>query len=151
VRNAPSYKGFAPASESASRIARAASAKRDTKPELLLRQALRKVGVRYRIDVAWLPGRPDLTVTGARLAIFCDGDFWHGRNLQRRLTKLGEGHNAVYWISKIRSNVERDRKVNQSLRKRGWKVVRFWESDVRSNPEKAVKAVLRAAKARPIR
>jgi len=128
----------------ASQIASASSAKRDTAPELLLRRALRGAGLRYRIDVASLPGRPDLVIPAARLAIFCDGDFWHGRYLKRRLQKLATGHNAPYWIAKIRSNVDRDRRVGRLLRDSGWKVLRFWERDVRTNPERAVRAVLRA-------
>ena len=147
-RAVPSYKGLSAASVTASRIASASSAKRDTTPELLLRRNLRGAGLRYRIDVASLPGRPDLVIPGARLAIFCDGDFWHGRDLKRRLQKLASGHNAPYWIAKIRSNVDRDRRVGRLLRDSGWKVLRFWERDVRANPEQAVKAVLRVTRTR---
>src|SRR5438874_13829898 len=139
-RAAPSYKGLSAASAIASRIASASSAKRDTRPELLLRRALRSVGLRYRIDVAALPGRPDLVISATRLAVFCDGDFWHGRNLKRRLQRLAAGHNSPYWVSKIKSNVDRDRRVDRQLRDAGWKVLRFWESDVRANPEQVAKA-----------
>ncbi len=145
-RAAPSYKGLSAASVTASRIASASSAKRDTRPELLLRRALRGAGLRYRTDVAALPGRPDLVIPAARLAVFCDGDFWHGRNLRRRLKKLAAGHNGPYWIAKIRSNVDRDRRVGRLLRDSGWKVLRFWEADVLTNPERAAKAVLRATR-----
>jgi DNA mismatch endonuclease (patch repair protein) len=140
-RAAPSYKGLSAASTMASRIASVSSAKRDTTPELLLRRALRGTGLRYRIDVASLPGRPDLVIPAARLVIFCDGDFWHGRDLKRRLQKLATGHNAPYWIAKIRSNVDRDRRVGRLLRDSGWKVLRLWERDVRADPGRAVKAV----------
>jgi len=129
-------------------MASASSAKRDTTPELLLRRALRGAGVRYRTDVASLPGRPDLVIPVARVVVFCDGDFWHGRDLRRRLQKLATGHNAPYWIAKIRSNVGRDRRVERLLRDSGWKVLRFWELDVRANPERAAKVVLRATRAR---
>jgi DNA mismatch endonuclease (patch repair protein) len=132
----------------ASRIASASSAKRDTKPELALRRALRSVGLRYRIDVAALPGRPDLVIPAARLAVFCDGDFWHGRNLKRRLQKLAAGHNAPYWVSKIKGNVDRDRRTDRLLRDAGWNVLRFWESDVLANPERLAKAVLRTTRMR---
>jgi DNA mismatch endonuclease (patch repair protein) len=148
-RAAPSYKGLSAASTMASRIASVSSAKRDTTPELLLRRALRGTGLRYRIDVASLPGRPDLVIPAARLVIFCDGDFWHGRDLKRRLQKLATGHNAPYWIAKIRSNVDRDRRVGRLLRDSGWKVLRLWERDVRADPGRAVKAVLRATRTRP--
>ena len=82
------------------------------------------------------------------MAVFCDGDFWHGRDLTRRLQKLARGHNAPYWMAKIRSNVDRDHRVGRLLRDSGWKVLRFWEHDVRANPERAAKAVLRATRTR---
>lgn len=141
---APSYRGFTPASRTASRIASASSGKRDTKPELLLRRGVRRAGLRCMIDVASLPGRPDMVFPAARLAVFCDGDFWHGRNLQRRVLRLAAGHNAPYWVAKIKSNVDRDRRANRALRESGWNVLRFWEHDVVANPEKAVNAVLKA-------
>jgi len=136
------------ASLTASRIASAGSAKRDTKPELLLRRTLWRTGLRYRVDVGSLPGRPDLAIPAARLAVFCDGDFWHGRDLKRRLQKLAAGHNGPYWVSKIRSNVARDRRVERLLRDSGWELLRFWESDVRADPQRAAKAVLKAIRTR---
>lgn len=146
-RTTPSYKGLLPASLSASRMASASSKKRDTKPELLLRRVLWASGLRYRIDLDSLPGRPDIVVASARVAVFCDGDFWHGRDLARRIAKLSAGHNAPYWISKIRSNVDRDRRVDRLLFESRWQVLRFWESDVRANPNKAASAVIRAVRA----
>lgn len=143
-QTAPSFRGLSPASVTSSRIASASSAKRDTKPEVLLRRALRGTGVRYRIDVASIPGRPDLAIPSARLAVFCDGDFWHGRSLRSRLAKLQRGHNASYWVSKIKSNVKRDRRVDRSLRQAGWISLRLWETDVRADPDRAAAAVLRA-------
>jgi DNA mismatch endonuclease, patch repair protein len=147
-RATPSYKGLSPASPNASRIAIAASAKRDTNPELMLRRALRGKGLRYKLDVASLPGRPDLVVPGARLAVFCDGDFWHGRQLRRRLEKLAGGHNSAYWVAKIKSNVARDRRIKRRLKDSGWTVVRLWESDVRADPERAAKTIVKAARIR---
>lgn len=147
-RTAPSYRGLSPASAIASRVASASSAKRDTKPELLLRRALWSAGIRYRVDVGSLPGRPDVVIPAARLVIFCDGDFWHGRNLERRIEKLAAGHNAPYWVSKIKSNVDRDRRIERILVDSGWHFLRFWESDVRANPKLAAKAVLKVVRAR---
>jgi DNA mismatch endonuclease, patch repair protein len=147
-RTTPSYKGLSPVSTTASRIASASSAKRDTKPELLLRRALWSTGLRYRVDVDSLPGRPDVVMTTVRLAVFCDGDFWHGRNLERRVAKLATGHNAPYWVSKIKSNVDRDRRIERLLVDSGWDFLRFWESDVRANPKLAARAVLKVVRAR---
>lgn len=147
-RTTPSYKGLSPASTTASRIARASSAKRDTRPELLLRRVLWSRGLRYRVDLGSLPGRPDVVVSSARLVVFCDGDFWHGRNLERRVAKLAAGHNAPYWVSKIKSNVDRDRRIERLLVDSGWDFLRFWESDVRANPKLAATAVLKVVRGR---
>jgi DNA mismatch endonuclease (patch repair protein) len=68
--------------------------------------------------------------SGHRLAVFCDGDFWHGRDLQHRIKKLARGHNADYWIAKVQRNVERDRQNTSALSAAGWNVLRFWETEV---------------------
>jgi DNA mismatch endonuclease (patch repair protein) len=68
-----------------------------------------------------------------RVAIFVDGDFWHGRNLDQRIEKLAGGHNAPYWIAKIRTNVERDQKNTRALKLAGWKVLRLWETDIKND------------------
>lgn len=135
TRLAPDYRGLSAASTTSSRVARATSSKRDTKPELLLRRALRRRGLRYRIDVASLPGRPDVAFLRAKVAVFCDGDFWHGRELDKRLGKLSRGHNSGYWTAKITSNVERDRRAEDALREAGWRVLRFWASAITSDPD----------------
>lgn len=140
----PSYKRLAPASSRASGIARRASSKRDTRPEVLLRKALRDRGLRFRTNVTSLPGCPDIVITGSKLAVFCDGDFWHGRRLTQRLARLHRGHNAEYWVAKIRSNVQHDRNVVRALRASGWTVLRFWETDLRANCERAAEKVLSA-------
>lgn len=134
MRRAPSYTGLTPASARASDAARGASRKRDTRAELQLRRALWKLGLRYRVDVRALPGRPDVVFVRERVAIFCDGDFWHGRNLDARLRRLSRGHNAPYWVAKIEANVARDERNNAILAADGWEVVRVWESDVLRDP-----------------
>ena len=72
---------------------------------------------------------------GARIAVFVDGDFWHGRRLNARLAKLSNGHNAPYWTAKIAANHARDVRTRQALRKRGWTVVRVWESELKGSLE----------------
>lgn len=147
-RHTPSYKGLVPASKQASAAAKASSAKRDTRPELVLRRVLWARGVRYRVDVRTLPGRPDVVLAGARVAVFCDGDFWHGRGGEQRLEKLRKGHNGPYWVAKIATNIERDRRDQATLTAAGWLVMRFWESDLRANPEAAAETILRVARTR---
>lgn len=129
ARRVPSFVGLYPASERASVAARGASAKTNSRCELVLRQELWHRGLRYRLHVPTLPGRPDIVFPKARLAIFCDGDFWHGRDLERRLSKLSKGHNCAYWVAEVRRNVERDRQQTRMLEDAGWTVLRFWETD----------------------
>lgn len=80
-----------------------------------------------------MPGKPDIVFARARVVVFCDGDFWHGRELEARLEKLARGHNAPYWIAKIQNNVLRDRRNNLTLAREGWFVVRVWESEIVAN------------------
>ena len=133
--SAPRFETLQPASARASNAARGASRKRDTRCEIALRRALWSLGLRYRVDVPTMPGRPDIVFIRARVVVFCDGDFWHGRRLRARLARLAGGHNAAYWVEKIRSNVTRDRKNARLLRRDGWCVVRVWESDVKKNAD----------------
>lgn len=140
ARRTPRFVGT-PASEHASKAARGASRKRDTRCELLLRSAVWRIPLRYRIAVAGMPGRPDLVFARERVVVFCDGDFWHGRNLEVRLHKLMEGHNSGYWTAKITTNVLRDAEQTRHLEAEGWLVLRFWESEIRQNPEAIARIV----------
>lgn len=141
-RKSPSFVGLKPASNKASAAARACSRKQGTTPEMLLRDGLWKAGCRYRRNVTALPGRPDLVFPKAKLAIFCDGDFWHGREWETRRAKLERGSNPGYWIAKIERNRERDHQNDEALHHLGFTVLRFWESDLKLDPAAAVKIVL---------
>ena len=140
----PSYKGLSPASARASVAARGSSKKTDTRCEVTLRRTLWAAGCRYRKNVAELPGRPDIVFAGARLAVFCDGDFWHGRDWESRRQKLGRGTNSEYWLAKIQRNMERDRQNTGRLQEMGWTVLRFWESQIRSDLAGVARTVLEA-------
>ena len=129
-RSAPTYHGLKPVSGRASSAARGSSRKMDTKPELLLRSALWKIGLRYRKNVKDLPGKPDLVFRRAKIAVFVDGDFWHGRDWNSRKHRLRRGTNPDYWIAKIEGNILRDRRFTAELAKDGWHVLRFWETDL---------------------
>ncbi|MCC7386126.1 MAG: very short patch repair endonuclease [Deltaproteobacteria bacterium] len=115
---------------------------------MLLRRACHALGLRYRLSVKGLPGKPDLVFLGACVAVFVDGDFWHGRDLDARIARLSTGHNAAYWVAKVTSNVARDRRQDAALRELGWRVVRVWESEVRTDPVGAAKRVAEVARAR---
>ena len=77
------------------------------------------------------------------MAIFCDGDFWHGRNWPERRRRLAAGSNPGYWLAKIERNRERDREATAALEDRGWRVLRFWESEIRTSLEDVLRTVLR--------
>ena len=139
---ANSYRGRRPASEAATAAARGASRKSDTRPEIVLRQLLWRAGCRFRKNVSSLPGKPDLVFTRARIAIFCDGDFWHGRDWEDRVQKLRRGTNPDYWLEKIRKNKERDARHTRELLARGWTVLRVWESDILERPTAVVRPIL---------
>jgi DNA mismatch endonuclease, patch repair protein len=128
------FKGLQASSPEESRR-KAAVRSTNTRPEILLRSALWKRGLRYRINYGYLPGKPDIVFPRGRVAVFCDGDFWHGRSWVARRQRLSQGHNAAYWVSKIESNMKRDKRVNASLRSSGWTVLRVWETEVLADPE----------------
>lgn len=109
---------------------------KDTKPELKLRKALWHKGIRYRKNVRTLPGIPDIVIMRCKIAIFVDGDFWHGREIERIKS------NRDYWIPKLKRNQARDKEVNDQLTERGWLVLRFWESDLKKDFDKCVKRIL---------
>src|SRR6266542_778202 len=147
----PRFSSFKPTSESASRI-KQQNRSRDTKAEVLRRQELWRRGLRYRLHASDLPGKPDIVFRRARVVIFCDGDFWHGRRCRQRLEKLALGANAPYWTAKIAANVARDRRNTRALRRAGWTVLRLWETDIIRDVLKAagrVEDVVRARSARP--
>jgi DNA mismatch endonuclease (patch repair protein) len=100
----------------------------NTKPELLLRKALWAKGYRYRIHPKNIPGKPDIVITKQRLAIFVDGEFWHGRDWPMQKEKIKS--NRAFWIPKIERNMQRDEQVNQQLGALGWTVIRFWDQIV---------------------
>ncbi|MGH8931458.1 MAG: very short patch repair endonuclease [Egibacteraceae bacterium] len=123
----------------------AAVRNKDSKAELALRRALHARGVRYRLHAKDVIGRPDLVIRKYHLAIFVDGDFWHGnawrlRGLQRLEDMFPT--NTEFWAAKIRRNMARDAEVNEALANDGWTVVRVWESDVRADLKRTVKNVI---------
>ena len=120
---------------------------RDTEPELMLRKALWQKGMRYRINYKKLPGKPDIVFTKAKIAVFCDGDFWHGHNWALRGIPSLEDELATYsefWRKKIRRNIARDKQNTEKLTGEGWLVIRLWESEIRTNLDRCVEAVVEA-------
>lgn len=140
---APSFRGLQAASAAASRV-KSRTHSRNTRPELALRKALWAAGARYRLHARALPGKPDIVFPGARVVVFCDGDFWHGRDWGTRRARIAKGTNPDYWVAKIESNMLRDRRLVQELRGLGWHVIRVWETDVLRSPARVAMRVTRA-------
>ncbi len=130
MTKAARFDGLTPSSPRSSTAAAGASQKTGTRPELILRRALRSRRIACQLNRPDLPGVPDIVFARARVVVFVDGDFWHGKDWRRRKPKLAKGHNAAYWIKKIEGNRARDSSHNRKLRSMGWTVLRLWESDV---------------------
>ena len=103
---------------------------------LSLRKELWRRKLRYRKNYKKLPGKPDIVFPKAKLAVFCDGDFWHGHNwairgyasLEKELQRYSKE-----WADKITRNIQRDERINKELEALGWKVLRIWESDIKAD------------------
>ncbi len=113
---------------------------RNTKPELLLKKSLWNLGYRYRRTVHKLPGNPDIIYAGKKLAIFVDGEFWHGYNWSEKKLKIKT--NRDFWIPKIERNMQRDEENNQLLKDIGWTVIRFWENQVEKDLDGCINIVV---------
>ena len=114
---------------------------KDTSIELKLRKALWKKGYRYRKNYNKLPGKPDIVLTKYRIAIFCDSEFFHGKDWEKLKLQLEKGKNSEFWINKISKNIERDEKIEKELNFMGWTVLRFWGKDINKNVDECVKVV----------
>ena len=103
---------------------------KDTKPEMIVRKYLFSRGLRFRVQVRRLPGKPDIVLPKYKTAIFVNGCFWHGHEGCKyfRLPKS----NVEFWKEKIERNLERDKESMQALFDLGWKVIRVWECELRN-------------------
>lgn len=122
----------------------------DTKAEIVLRKQLWKLGYRYRKNYNRLPGTPDLAFSKYKIAVFVDGEFWHGKGFygnyeSKKFSSLKEqlehSSNSKFWIEKITRNMERDKEVDAQLIAMGWKVIRLWSKDVLKHTELSVKTI----------
>lgn len=117
---------------------------KDTEIELILRKALWREGIRYRKNYDKLPGKPDIAITKFKIAIFCDGEFFHGKDWNQLQEKLKNSNNSEYWIKKIQRNINRDYEVDQAIRAKGWLVLRFWGKDIKQDVSMCVKTIKEA-------
>lgn len=118
----------------------AANKSKGTKLELSFGKLLWNAGVRYRKNDKSVPGKPDFVIKGPKIAIFCDGEFWHGRDWDVR--KKDHKSNCDFWHSKIERNIERDKEINEELHRQGWKVFRFWETEITKKPDVCLNEIL---------
>ena len=114
---------------------------KDTGIEVTLRNALWNKGYRYRKNDKRLPGKPDIVLTKYKIAIFCDSEFFHGKDWEVLKPQLERGKNADFWIEKISKNQQRDEEVNQQLQYLGWTVIRFWGKDITKHTDECVQVI----------
>jgi DNA mismatch endonuclease (patch repair protein) len=117
---------------------------KDTAPELLLARLLRRSRKRFQVHQRDLPGRPDIVFRRAKVAVFVDGDFWHGWRFPVWRLKLSEK-----WEAKIEANRRRDMRNHARLRRAGWTVVRIWEHQLKADPGACLLRVLMAVEEGP--
>lgn len=109
---------------------------KNTMPELMMARALRKGGLRQFDRKAKVFGHPDFVFEKEKVSVFVDGRFWHGYGYSKRKNKL-----QPFWRKKIANNIKRDKLVNNRLKGEGWKVLRFWDDQVKKEPENCVKSI----------
>jgi len=114
---------------------------KNTSIEIKLCKALWKKGYHYRKNYKELPGSPDIVLTKYKVAIFCDSEFFHGKDWDKLKVRLEKGEKGDYWIKKITRNMERDEDVNKQLMFRGWTVLRFWGDEIKKNTDECVNGI----------
>ncbi len=115
---------------------------KDTSIEIKLRKALWHKGYRYRKNYKSLPGSPDIALTKYKIAVFCDSEFFHGKDWELVLRpRLLKSQNGEYWIKKILRNMERDAEVDKRLLFRGWTVVHFWGTDINKKIDECIRVI----------
>lgn len=114
---------------------------KDTKIEVALRKALWARGYRYRKNYKKIPGSPDICLTKYKIAIFCDGEFFHGKDWEVRKAKVAKGNNGEYWVKKIQENIVRDNEKDKELNALGWTIIRFWGKDILKKTDECIKVI----------
>lgn len=111
--------------------------------ETIVAKELWKIGFRYWKNYKKLPGSPDIAIKKYKIAIFIDGEFWHGRDWEQKKTKLKR--NREYWIEKIEENINRDRRVDAEIKGKGWIPVHFWTKEIEKDIEVCIKTIVELA------
>ena len=108
---------------------------KDTKPEIMLRKYLWSKGLRYKKNYKGLPGKPDIVITKYKIAVFCDSEFFHGKDWDTQKSKVEKGSNSEYWVKKIERNIQRDKQKDIELKALGWDVIHFWRKKKKKDIE----------------
>ena len=114
---------------------------KDTTIEITFRKALWHKGYRYRKNYKDLPGKPDIVLAKEKIAIFCDGEFFHGKDWEILKPRLAKSNNGEYWQKKIERNIQRDDEVNKELLFLGWTVIRFWGKDILKKTDECIRVI----------
>ncbi len=114
---------------------------KDTDIEVMLRRELWNRGYRYRKNDKSLPGTPDIVLGKYKIVVFCDGEFFHGKDWEVLRPRLMKSNNSEYWISKISRNITHDNEVNKALLFKGWTVIRFWGNDIKRDVDGCIKVI----------
>jgi DNA mismatch endonuclease Vsr len=115
-----------------------------SKIERLLAKELWAMGLRYRKSYTAVLGKPDFAFIGPKVAVFCDSEFFHGKNWSVKKHEIKS--NREFWYKKIEGNIRRDKEVNKALLSAGWTVIRFWGKEIKSNPKRCAEKVFHAVK-----
>ncbi|MCK9574099.1 MAG: very short patch repair endonuclease [Candidatus Omnitrophica bacterium] len=110
-----------------------------TTPEILLQKALRKEKIKFKENCVAITGKPDVVLINKKIAVFVDGEFWHGYRWKQKKKKIKD--NRDYWIPKIERTIVRDRKNNRQLKRAGWKVIRFWQHQIIEDLPKCIQRI----------
>lgn len=117
---------------------------KDSEIEKILRNVLWNKGYRYRKNVKDVFGHPDIVFKSKKVAIFCDSEFWHGYDWERKKNEIKTRQD--FWIPKIERNMQRDKEVNMKLSEEGWTVLRFWGTEIKKQTENCVKEIEKCIK-----
>lgn len=115
---------------------------KDTDLERLVRSGLHRRGLRFKKHVKGLPGTPDIVFTSQAVAVFIDGDFWHGYRFPAWKHKLSD-----FWKAKISKNRDRDRKNFRKLKRMGWRVIRIWQHEIKADVDACIDRIVSAVAA----
>lgn len=119
---------------------------KDSEIERILASGLRRDGIKFRRQLTII-GKPDFVIKGKKIAVFCDSAFWHGyRGMSTKRHDFKK--RTRFWVQKINRNIERDREVNKTLKREGWKVVRFWDFQIKKDAEGCIQKIREATKTR---